>query len=111
MGEADGYHLTEKGFSVTLGNWIEHVKKKMKDTNYNPESPKHVQPSATIKRSEPTPLMTETKPMSASETSTESIPQNSSSEVPGQKAEENSAADEEETVPDPFGSYEAPCEI
>lgn len=109
--EADGYHLTEKGFSVMLGNWIEHVKKKMKDTNYNPESPKHVQPSATIKRSEPTPLMTENKPMSASETNTESVQQNSSSEVPGQKAEENSAADEEETVPDPFGSYEAPCEI
>jgi len=112
--ESDGYHLTDKGFSVMMNNWIEHVKKKMKDTNYNPESPKHVQPSTTIKRSDPSPPVAEIKPSvdkGASELKTQDILGNSFPDVPDQKTEVETGADEEETVPDPFGSYEAPCEI
>jgi len=109
--EADGCHLTEKGFDVMMKNWIEHVKKKMKDTNYNPESPKQIEPSNTIKRAEPTAMITEKTSCSVIETNTQTATQNSCPEDSDQKVEESSAADEEETVPDPFGSYEAPCEI
>eukprot|EP00090_Calanus_glacialis_P045897 TRINITY_DN8771_c0_g1_i1.p1 TRINITY_DN8771_c0_g1~~TRINITY_DN8771_c0_g1_i1.p1 ORF type:complete len:1155 (-),score=284.07 TRINITY_DN8771_c0_g1_i1:295-3714(-) len=118
--EADGYHLTDKGFGVMINNWTEHIKKKMRDTNYNPESPKNVQPSTTIKRLEPTPLVADIRP-SVHEDASKATPHddmhNLCTDVPDQKTDdlvadvEGTPLDEEETVPDPFGSYEAPCEI
>jgi len=120
--EADGYHLTDKGFMVMINNWTEHIRKKMRDSNYNPESPKHVQPSSTIQRSEPTPLVanvvdpeplldndaSETKPLDSTKLSCQKVPEEM---TPDESNKEETPVDEEETVPDPFGSYEAPCEI
>ena len=122
--EADGYHLTDKGFMVMINNWTEHIRKKMRDSNYNPESPKHVhvQPSSTIQRSEPTPLVgsvvdskplldkdaSETLPLDSTKISCQKVPEEM---TPDESNKEETPVDEEETVPDPFGSYEAPCEI
>ena len=29
--KSDGYHLTRKGFGAMINNWIEHIRKKMKE--------------------------------------------------------------------------------
>eukprot|EP00092_Neocalanus_flemingeri_P014343 GFUD01015471.1.p1 GENE.GFUD01015471.1~~GFUD01015471.1.p1 ORF type:complete len:1084 (+),score=275.69 GFUD01015471.1:206-3457(+) len=120
--EVDGYHLTDKGFRVMISNWSEHIRKKMRDSNYNPESPKQVQTATTIKRSEATPLVSgasDSKPLLDQENSeikplastNMTCPKVSEEMTPDESNKEETPLDDEETVPDPFGSYEAPCEI
>jgi len=106
--QADGFHLTKRGFELMTNNWVDHIRKKMKDTNYNPESPKNVKPASTIGRTDSTPLVKERKSSLTNTTTNQAKPFNEIEEV---NDEEVKSTDIDETVPDPFGSYEAPCEI
>merc|ERR1719436_565660 len=47
----DGFSLSERGALLVYNNWIDHVKKRMKDSNYVPNSQKQTNP---IKREEST---------------------------------------------------------
>ena len=97
----DGATLTKLGHSLLLDNWTQHIKKRMKEVNFVPEKPKPAQ-TASINRDNLNIVVSEKKvEVAAAETVKDDTEEN--------KVEE--AAEEEEIVDDPFGSYQAPCEL
>ena len=90
----DGFSLSERGALLVYNNWIDHIKKRMKDSNYVPNSQKQTNQLNPIKRED-------------------SIPEKDSAKQDKLASQGNGdiskvAAEEDDTVTDPFGSYEAP---
>ena len=103
---ADGFTLTELGCRLVLNNWADHIKKKMLDANFLPDNNNKAKvhnnsvkiednlkpvPAQSVETSEPEPVKEEEVDVDTEDT-------------PGKE-------DEEDIVNDPFGSYQAPCEL
>ena len=98
--EGDGYHLTTYGFSLMLNTWREQITKKMKECNFKSSASFALKPeSAKILPKADVGLKTVNGSSEKEET-----------EVDEDDVEEPTP-DDEDTVPDPFGSYTAPVEI
>ena len=89
----DGFSLTDRGENLVYANWVEYVKRRMKDSNYVPNSSKQTNQVNPIKREESLP-----EPERLTE----------SNLAAGAEAEEAEEDEDVDTVNDPFGSYEAP---
>ena len=90
----DGFSLTDRGSHLVYQNWTDHIKKRMKDSNYVPNSQKQTSQVSPIKREENLPE----KDLTKQDRLTDKDSANTN----------NLAPEVDDTVPDPFGSYEAP---
>ena len=97
--EGDGYHLTTYGFSLMLSTWRDQITKKMKECNFK---------SSRSFATKPEQVNLLPKTNIANETAYGSSDKEEEAKV---NEKEESAPDDEDTVPDPFGSYTAPVEI
>ena len=92
--EGDGYHLTRLGFDLVLATWAEQIRKKMRECNFEPRDS----------------VAANTETVAEMEEEGEELV-NGADEEEEEEEEEDSPVDDEDTVPDPFGSYTAPVEI
>jgi len=114
--QGDGHQLSKSGFTLIRNNWMEQIKKKMKESNFKPP----------IKSSNPVQYVQRTEQKSTTDKAIDSSnsPLSESRNEPNsanlkdvdenlvdKDGNESSSSDDTDTVPDPFMSYEAPCEV
>ena len=94
MMSPDGHQLTGRGCQLVLANWLDHLRKKLKSSNFVPAAAHPVVGSAA--NPEPVAVVTSQD--------TPDLP-------PDSDSEEKEDEEDGDTVPDPFGSYEAPVVV